>query len=178
MKQRWLIGLVLLASMQAMEAQSFKFLRSIPVGGEGGWDYLSIDAKARKLYVARATKIVIVDLAEDKVVGEIADTPGVHGFAIASDFNRGFSSNGKESKVSVVDLNTAKTITKVETGENPDAILFELTNSEVYTFNGRGKSATVIDTKNNQVVATVPLPGKTDIAADNGLSGAACCKLG
>ncbi|PYK85437.1 MAG: YVTN family beta-propeller domain-containing protein, partial [Verrucomicrobia bacterium] len=91
MKQRWLIGLVLLASMQAMEAQSFKFLKSIPVGGEGGWDYLSVDVKARKLYVSHATKIVIVDLAEDKVVGEIADTPGVHGFAIASDLNRGFS---------------------------------------------------------------------------------------
>ncbi|PYL87043.1 MAG: hypothetical protein DMF17_04200 [Verrucomicrobia bacterium] len=84
MKQRWLIGLVLLASMPAMEAQSFKFLKSIPVGGEGGWDYLSVDAKARKLYVAHATKIVIVDLTSDKVVGEIGDTPGVHGFAIAS----------------------------------------------------------------------------------------------
>src|SRR5205807_5018864 len=70
MKQRWLIGLALLASMQA-EAQSFKFLKSIPVGGEGGWDYLSVDAKARKLYVAHATKIVIVDLTSDKVVGEI-----------------------------------------------------------------------------------------------------------
>src|SRR5437879_8034828 len=110
-----LIAFALAAVMHAAEEQSnYKFIKSIPIGGEGGWDYLSIDAKARKLYVAHATKIVIVDLAEDKVVGEIADTPGVHGFAIASDLNRGFSSNGKESKVSVVDLNTAKTITKVE----------------------------------------------------------------
>src|SRR5450759_538897 len=91
MKRRWLIGFVLLASMQAMGAQSFKFLKSIPVGGEGGWDYLSVDAKARKLYVTHATKIVIIDLAEDKIAGEIADTPGVHGFAIASDLDRGFS---------------------------------------------------------------------------------------
>ena len=177
MKQRWLIGLVLLASMPAMEAQSFKFLKSIPVGGEGGWDYLSVDAKARKLYVAHATKIVIVDLTSDKVVGEIADTPGVHGFAIASDLNRGFSSNGKESKVSVVDLNTAKTITKVETGENPDAILFELTNSEVYAFNGRGKSATVIDAKNNKVVMTVPLSGKPEFAAADALGGRVFCNI-
>src|SRR5207302_9806934 len=128
MKQRWLIGLVFLVSMPAMEAQSFKFLKSIPVGGEGGWDYLSVDAKARKLYVAHATKIVIVDLTSDKVVGEIADTPGVHGFAIASDLNRGFSSNGKESKVSVVDLNPPKTITKMTTGENPEATTYEMSN--------------------------------------------------
>ncbi len=177
MKRRWLIGLVLLASMQAMGAQSFKFLKSIPVGGEGGWDYLSVDAKARKLYVTHATKIVIIDLAEDKIAGEIADTPGVHGFAIASDLDRGFSSNGKESKVSVVDLNTAKTITKVETGENPDAILFEPTNSEVYAFNGRGKSATVIDAKNSKVVVTVPLSGKPEFAAADALGGRVFCNI-
>jgi DNA-binding beta-propeller fold protein YncE len=177
MKRRWLIGLVLLASMQAMEAQSFKFLKSIPIGGEAGWDYLSVDAKARKLYVTHATKIVIVDLTSDKVVGEIADTPGVHGFAIASDLDRGFSSNGKESKVSVVDLNTAKTITKVETGENPDAILFEPTNSEVYAFNGRGKSATVIDAKNSKVVVTVPLAGKPEFATADALGGRVFCNI-
>jgi DNA-binding beta-propeller fold protein YncE len=177
MKRRWLIGLVLLASMQAMGAQSFKFLKSIPVGGEGGWDYLSVDAKARKLYVTHATKIVIIDLAEDKIAGEIADTPGVHGFAIASDLDRGFSSNGKESKVSVVDLNTAKTITKVETGENPDAILFEPTNSEVYAFNGRGKSATVIDARNSKVVVTVPLSGKPEFATADALGGRVFCNV-
>ena len=177
MKQRWLIGLVFLVSMPAMEAQSFKFLKSIPVGGEGGWDYLSVDAKARKLYVTHATKIVIVDLMSDKVVGEIGDTPGVHGFALAPEPSLGFSSNGAEARVSVVDLKTLKTITKIEIGENPDAILFEPTRSEVYAFNGRGKSATVIDTKNNQVVATVPLSGKPEFAAADGLSGRVFCNI-
>jgi YVTN family beta-propeller protein len=136
--------------------QNYKLLKSIPIGGEGGWDYLAIDANARKLYVTHASKIVIVDLPQEKVVGEIVDTPGVHGFAIAPELGHGFSSNGAESRVSVIDLKTLQTLAKIETGENPDAILFEPTRSEVYAFNGRGKSATVIDAKNNQVLATVP----------------------
>jgi YVTN family beta-propeller protein len=177
MKRRWLIGLVLLALMQAMEAQSFKFLKTIPVGGEGGWDYLSVDAKARKLYVTHATKIVIVDLMSDKIVGEIGDTPGVHGFAPAPELSLGFSSNGAEARVSVVDLKTLKTIAKIQTGENPDAILFEPTRSEVYAFNGRGKSATVIDAKTNQVVATVPLSGKPEFAAVDGLGERVFCNI-
>jgi DNA-binding beta-propeller fold protein YncE len=173
-----LIGMALVAFVQAAQAQSqYKFLKSIPIGGEGGWDYLSVDAKARKLYVTHASKIVIVDLAGDKIAGEIADTPGVHGFAIASELERGFSSNGKESKVGVVDLKTSNTITKVETGENPDAILFEPMQSEVYAFNGRGKSATVIDAKNNKVVVTVPLSGKPEFSAADALGARVFCNI-
>ena len=177
MKPRTIIGLMLLALIQTSHAQNYKFLKTIPIGGEGGWDYLSIDAKARKLYVTHATKIVIVDLVQDKATGEIADTPGVHGFAIASELNRGFSSNGKESKVSVVELSTAKTLTRVGTGENPDAILFEPTQAEVCAFNGRGKSATVIDAKNNNVVATVPLSGKPEFAAADALGARVFCNI-
>ena len=178
MKRRILIGLMLVALMQAAQAQSqYKFLKSIPIGGEGGWDYLSVDAKARKLYVTHAIKIVVVDLARDVPAGEITDTPGVHGFAIASELERGFSSNGSESRVSVVDLKTLKTIAKAETGENPDAILFEPTQSEVYAFDGRGKSATVIDAKNNQVVATVPLSGKPEFAAADALGARVFCNI-
>jgi len=164
--------------IQAAEEQSnYKFIKSIPIGGEDGWDYLSIDAKARKLYVTHASKIVIVDLTQDKVVGEIADTPGVHGFAVAPELGRGFSSNGAESRVSVVDLTTFKTIAKVETGENPDAILYDSTHSEVYAFNGRGKSATVINAKSNNVVSTVPLSGKPEFAAADGLGERVFCNI-
>ena len=177
MKSRTLLSFVLLALLQTAYGQNYKLLKSIPIGGEGGWDYFAIDANARKLYVTHASKIVIVDLAQDKVVGEIADTPGVHGFAVAPELGHGFSSNGAESRVSVVDLKTLKTIAKIETGENPDAILFEPTRSEVYAFNGRGKSATVIDAKNNQVVSTVPLSGKPEFAAADGLSGRVFCNI-
>jgi DNA-binding beta-propeller fold protein YncE len=163
-----LVLLVLLSAgvLAVLHAQDgpYHFAREIPIGGEGGWDYLSVDPAAHRLYVSHATKVVVVDTQANKVVGEIADTPGVHGFAIAHDLGRGFSSNGRENKVSIVDLNTLKTIQKVETGDNPDAILFEPAHKEVYAFNGRGKSATVIDAQSGKVVATIPLEGKPEFA--------------
>lgn len=179
MKSRFLItGLALATLLQAANGQSaYKLLKSISIGGDGGWDYLSIDAKARRLYLTHASKIVVVDLDQDKVVGEVADTPGVHGFAIAPDLSRGFSSNGAEAHVSVVDLKTLKAIAKVETGENPDAILYEPGRSEVYAFNGRGNSATVLDAKTNKVVATVPLSGKPEFAAADAKAGRVFCNI-
>src|SRR3954468_23966174 len=134
----------------------------ITIGGEGGWDYLSVDSAAHRLYVSHATKVVVIDTQAGKVIGEIPDTPGVHGFAIAADLGRGFSSNGRENKVSIVDLKTLKTIQKVDTGENPDAIMYEPGRKEVYTMNGRGKSATVFDAQSGKVVATIPLEGKPE----------------
>src|SRR5437762_2644102 len=138
----------------------YHFIKEIPVGGEGGWDYQAVDEAARRLYVSHATKVVVIDLDKDAVVGEIADTPGVHGIAIAPKLGRVFVSNGRESKASVVDAKTLATLMKVDTGKNPDAILFEPTQQEVYTFNGRGNSATVFAADSGKVLATIELPGK------------------
>ena len=149
----------------------YRLLKEIPVGGEGGWDYLSVDEAARRLYVTHAGKVVVIDLDKQTVVGEIADTPGVHGFAIAAKLGRGFSSNGQESKASIVDLKTLATISKVETGANPDAIMYEPGQEEVYAFNGRGKSATVFQAKTGKVVATVELPGKPEFAVADSKAG-------
>jgi YVTN family beta-propeller protein len=142
----------------------YHFLTEIPIGGDGGWDYLSVDEAARCLYVSHATKVVVIDIDKNEVVGEIADTPGVHGVAFAPKLGRGFVSNGRENKVSIVDLKTLQTLSKVETGENPDAILFEPRREQVYAFNGRSKSATIIDAKSGKVVATIPLGGKPEFA--------------
>ena len=159
------LSLLGLSALPAGAAEgSYKFLKEIPIGGEGAWDYLSVDMTARRLYVTHATRIVVIDIDKDVVVGEITDTPGVHGFAIASRLNRGFSSNGRENKASIVDLKTLKTIAKVETGTNPDAILYNPTKEEVYTFNGRANSATVFEAMTGNVVATIPLPGKPEFA--------------
>jgi DNA-binding beta-propeller fold protein YncE len=158
-----LVGLAAMGSLHAQEGQ-YHFAREIPVGGEGGWDYLSVDPAAHRLYVSHATKVVVIDTQANKVAGEIPDTPGVHGFAIAADLGRGFSSNGRENKASIVDLKTLKLIQKVDTGENPDAIMYEPGRKEVYTMNGRGKSATVFDAQSGKVVATIPLEGKPEFA--------------
>ena len=172
----FLTALVLFANAARGEDE-YKFIKEIPIGGEGGWDYLSIDAQARKLYVTHASKIIAIDLEKEAVAGEIADTPGVHGFAIAPDLGRGFSSNGKEAKASIVDLKTLATISKVETGENPDAILYEPGRAEVYAFNGRGKSATVFDPKTGKVTATIPLPGKPEFAVADSKAGRVYCNI-
>ena len=150
---------------------SYKFRKEIPVGGEGGWDYLTVDQAARRLYVSHGLKVVVIDIDEEKVVGEIADTPGVHGIAVAPKLGLGFTSNGRENKASIFDLKTLKTNAKVDTGENPDAILYEDGQEEVYTFNGRGNSATVIDAKAGKAVATIPLGGKPEFAQADSKAG-------
>lgn len=159
------LGAVLIAAVEAGAAEvKYHLIKEIPVGVEGGWDYLSVDAGARRLYVSHATKVVVIDLDKNEVVGEVTDTPGVHGFAVAPELQRGFASNGQESKASIVDLKTLKTLSKVSTGANPDAILYEPGHKEVYTFNGRGNSATVFDADSGKVVATIPLNGKPEFA--------------
>src|SRR5437762_6559402 len=107
-----LLGLTTITQCRA--AGQYRFLMEIPIGGEGGGDYLTTDEAARRLYVTHSTKITVIDLDKNEVAGEIADTPGVHGFANAPELGRGFSSNGRESKASIVELGTFKTLSKVE----------------------------------------------------------------
>jgi len=112
-----------------------------------------------------------VDIDSNAVVGDIAETPGVHGFAIAHSLGKGFSSNGAESKVSVVDLKTLATLTKIGTAEGPDAILYEPGREEVYAYDGRAHAATIISATSGQVVATLPLPGKPEFSAADSQAG-------
>src|SRR5258707_9779864 len=149
-----LLGLIAFSCGTAIAQEPYKFLHEIPIGGEGGWDILTIGSAAQRLYLSHATKVVVVDLNKNAVAGEIADTPGVHGFVAVPELKRGFSSNGKENKSSVVDLTTLKTVSKIDTGESPDALVYEPLRGEVYVFNHKGNSATVIDAKQTKVIAT------------------------
>jgi DNA-binding beta-propeller fold protein YncE len=154
-------------SAETSASPEYHLLKEIPVGGEGGWDYLTVDETARRLYVTHATKVVIIDLEKDKVVGEIADTPGVHGFAVAElspELHLGFSSNGKEDKMSIVDLKTLKTTTKAATGKNPDAILYVPQRAEVYTFNGGDHNVSVFEADDGDPLDPIALPGKPEFA--------------
>jgi DNA-binding beta-propeller fold protein YncE len=144
----------------------YRFITKIEVGGEGGWDYAATDEAARRIYVTHGTKIVVIDIDKDEVVGEITDTPGAHGFAIAPELGLGFSSNGRENKASIVDLKTLQTKSKVETGPNPDGILYVPGVQEVYTFNRNrnAPSATVFDALTGKVITTITLPGTPEFA--------------
>jgi DNA-binding beta-propeller fold protein YncE len=166
---RKLFGLVLLFSVSAMAATGYKIVKEIKIGGEGGWDYLTMDSAARRLYVSHNTKVVVVDVDAAKVVGEITDTQGVHGIAIAPELNKGFTSNGRANTVTVFDLKTLKPIGQpVKTGDNPDGIRYDPVTSRVLTFNGRSKNATVIDAKTGNVVATIDLKGKPEFPVADG----------
>jgi YVTN family beta-propeller protein len=166
-----------LAASGASAADVYKFLNEIPIGGEGGWDILTVDSGARRLYLSHATKVVVVDLEKNAVAGEIGDTPGVHGFIVAPELGRGFSSNGKEDKVSVIDLKTLTTISKVETGKNPDAMAYDAKRGELYVFNHSGNSATVIDAKAAKAVATVELGGAPEFGVSDDPAGRVYCNL-
>ena len=177
-KMLCVIGLLAVAVMLAggrggMLAQEgpYKFVKEIPVGGEGGWDYASVDSAAKRLYVTHATKVVVIDTEKDAVVGEIGPTPGIHGFAIAPELGKGFASAGGENKAAIVDLKTLQITSKVDTGANPDAIFYEPTRQEVYTFNGRDNSSTVFDAKTGTVVATIKLSGKPEFAQEDAKAG-------
>jgi YVTN family beta-propeller protein len=158
------------ASVRAADAQ-YKLLKEIPVGGAATWDYASVDEAARRLYVSHGTEVVVIDVDKDAVVGVISNTPGVHGLAPAPDLARGFVSCGRENKAAIVDLKTLEILSKVDTGANPDGMLYEPSQQEVYMFNGRGNSATVIDAKAGKVVATIPLGGKPEFAQADSKAG-------
>jgi len=168
---KYLFILLLLSWQCAVAGPSYKAVTQIPINGEGGWDILTIDNAARRLYLSHATKVVVIDLETNKVVGEISDLPGVHAFLPVPELGRGFSSNGKENKSSVVDLKTLTTIQKVDVGQNPDAIAYDKKRNEVYVFNHSGNSATVIDGKSAKVVATIPLGGSPEFAAADSTNG-------
>ena len=176
--RRFVFGcLVVLVCSTALGNELYQSAGEIPIGGEGGWDILTIDPTANRLYLSHATKVVVVDLGKNSVIGEITDTPGVHAFVAVPALQRGFSSNGKEAKASVVDLRTLKTISKIDTGQSPDAIVYEPNHREVYVFNHAGNSCTVIDVQTATVSTTIQLSGKPEFATVDEAAGRIYCNI-
>lgn len=171
--KRFIKGLVIVPicalSFTGMAAsQNYSVVDTIKVGGEGGWDFLTVDDQASRLYLSHNTIVNVVDLKSKTVVGTIPDTKGVHGIAIAKDLNKGYVSNGKDSSVTIFDLKTLKTITKIAvTGKGPDAIMYDKFSHQVFVFNGKSSNATVIDAKENKVVGSIALDGKPEVCVTN-----------
>jgi DNA-binding beta-propeller fold protein YncE len=163
------LGLIAFVATVAMAADpGYHLINTYKLGGDGGWDYLAMDSSARRLYISRATHVMVIDADSGKPVGDIPDTPGVHGIALAPELGRGFISNGREGTVTIFDLKTLKAITKVKAGENPDAILYDPASKRVFAFNGRSHDATAIDAAGGTVVGTIKLEGKPEFAASDG----------
>jgi WD40 repeat protein len=167
---RWklVITLSLAAIAFAESGPGYHVLKTYKVGGEGGWDYLVNDASARRLYLSRGTHVMVLDSDSGKSIGEIGDTPGVHGIALAPDLGRGFTSNGREGTVSIFDIKSFSTTSKVKVGQNPDAILYDPVTKRVFTFNGKSHDSSAIDAVSGKLIGTVPLDGKPEFAVSDG----------
>src|SRR5262245_4149531 len=156
----------------ALPAEGYQVIKKIPVGGDGGWDYLAMDNAARRLYVSHATKVVVIDVDKGEIIGEIPDTNGVHGIAFAPELNRGFTSNGRDNSSTIFDLKTLKVIGQVKTGGNPDALLYDPATKRVFTFNRTRAAAdatsTVIDAASGEVAGAITLGGRPEFAVSDG----------
>jgi DNA-binding beta-propeller fold protein YncE len=158
----WLAALIALTTLAA--AADYKVVKTWKLGGDGGWDYLTADS-GHRLFITRATRVMVIDTDTGKQVGEIPDTTGVHGVALDYEIGRGFTSNGREDTVTVFDLKSLTVERKIKVGKGPDAILYDPYSKRVFTFDGRGKTATAVDATKGEVVGNIVLGGKPEFAA-------------
>jgi DNA-binding beta-propeller fold protein YncE len=157
-----------LIGLLAAPASGQRLVDRWALGGEGGWDYPTVDSAAHRLYLSRADHVAVIDTRTGKWLGDVPDIPGVHGIAIAADFHRGYATAGKANAVRVFDLDTLQPIDSIAVGAHPDAILYDSEVHEVVALNGEDDSASVIDAARNKVVGTIALPGAPEFARSDG----------
>ena len=164
-----LLALGLLAGSQA-SAANFAVLQRTTLGGQGGWDFLTYEPGSRHLFISRGTHVQVVDPKTATVVGDVTDTPGVHGMAVVPSMNKGYISNGKDNSITVIDLASLKTLGKIATpqGINPDFIGYDEASAQVAAFNGRSHNVSLINPVTDTLVRTVALPGKPETAVSDG----------
>ncbi len=165
MKKFWMIGL---AASAAIAAEGFHTTGKIKIGGTGGWDYVVADSANHRVYASHGTSVAIVDTNSGEVVGTVTDLHGVHGIAVAPEFNKGFISNGQSNTVTIFDLKTFAKTGETKTGQNPDAICYEPKTKRVFTFNGRSNDSTAIDAKTGEALATFAVGQKPEYCAAGG----------
>ncbi len=164
-----LLCLVPLAAAQAGGAPHYRITHQLQLPGDEGWDYLVYQQGGRRLFVSRGTRVLVIDTDKLAVAGEIPDTPGVHGIALAPELNRGYVSAGRSGTVVVFELDSLARREEIKvTGENPDAILYDPATRRVFTFNGRGRNATAIDATTDRVIGTIALDAKPEFSATDG----------
>lgn len=147
----------------AQSGSPYSILHRYPVEGNGHWDYLTLDDATDRLFISHGNVTQILNVQTGQLLATITDTKGVHGIALANELNKGYISNGKDNSVTVFDLNTYTVLkTFAVTGSNPDGILYDPYSRQVFAFNGKTNNATVIDTKKDEVKATIPLAGKPE----------------
>ena len=160
---------LLLGAAGAEALPQYHLEQTLKLPGDGGWDYLSFEPASQRLFIARGTRVEVIDTQHLARIGEIGDTPGVHGIALAPELGRGYISAGGTSTIVVFDLKTLARIKDIKsTGETPDSIVYDRATQRVFAFNGRGHNATVIDAVSNEVAGTIALDAKPEEARADG----------
>jgi YVTN family beta-propeller protein len=154
-------------AQQPKSPSGYHVINRFKLGGEGGWDYLTFDAKGGRLFISRSTHVMVVDAEKGTVLGDIPDTQGVHGIALVEELGKGYTSNGRTSTVTVFDLKTLKVLKQIPVGKNPDAIIYEPASKRIFTMNGASNDTTAIDTKTDTVAGTIPLEGRPEFAVSD-----------
>ena len=161
-------ALILFGSVATFAQKPYSVLTQWKIGGEGGWDYLTSDPAAHRLYVTHGPRVEVLDSDTGKVVGSITGLKGTHGVALDDSGKYGYVSDGGANAVVVFDRSTFATVASIPAGTNPDGIVFEPKTKTVWAFNGRSSNATVIDTAERKAVATIALPGKPEFPVADG----------
>ncbi len=165
----WAVVTVCTGCIDAAEvADEYRVLSKDVVGGDGSWDYLTIDPDARRLYIARETRVIVFDMDTHKVIKEIDKTNGVHGVALVSEFNRGYISNGRDNTITIFDLKTFERIGEAKAGPKPDAIVYDPGSHRVFAFNNGGTTATAIEAETGAVAGNIELGGAPEFAVSDG----------
>jgi DNA-binding beta-propeller fold protein YncE len=148
--------------------QPYHVLDRWQIGGEGGWDYMTADGRAHRLYLAHGPRVDVIDTTSGKLLGSITGLYGTHGVALDSAGKLGYISDGGGNAVIAFDRTTLAKVATIPAGENPDGIVFEPVTHTVWAFNGRSHTATMIDARTQKVVATLPLPGRPEFPVADG----------
>lgn len=153
---------------QTPGASGYHLAKKVQLGGTGGWDYLEVDPATHRLFISRGTHVIVVDPEQGKVVGDIPDTQGVHGIAIADEFNKGFTTNGRTGDSTMFDLTSLKPLGNIKTDEDTDGTIYDAFSKRVFTFNGDAATSSAIDAATGKLVGTFPLGGKPEFGASDG----------
>jgi YVTN family beta-propeller protein len=148
--------------------QSFQVQHEWKLGGDGGWDYLSVDPVSKLLYITRGTRVMVVDTTQGKQVAEITGLHGIHAVVFSSDGVHGYITDGGVGQAAVFNRKTYAIEKTIPVGDHPDGAVFEPVTKTVWAFNGHSRNVSVIDTNTETVVATIALPGKPEFPVADG----------
>jgi hypothetical protein len=157
---------LLVATALLAQTPAYKITHTYTLGGDGGWDYIVPDPANHRLFIARQTRVMVVDEDTGKLLGEVTGIKGAHGTAVAPATGHGFATSGNDQSVVMFDLKSFQVLGRIPAAEDADAILFDSPSNRVFTLNGDAKSSTVIDPA-GKLITNIPLGGKPEYGASS-----------